>query len=141
MKYLIHKKKDKLSQLCPEQYIYYERTRITVNVPFPIRKKVCVACGRSVADQEIKTTQMHHTKYAYELGTVRQNPLLALDNSLEFCFSDHGIADGFRGILLSNPRGGLRKIENILNVLTLLPEEQRQHFTYLARTWLKNGKN
>lgn len=121
------------------QYIQYEKTRITVFVPFPVRKKKCVVCGRSVAKQEIKTTQRHHTKYAYELETVKKNPVLALENSLEVCFSDHMIADALRGLLLSNPRGGLRKIENMVNVITFLPEEQQIHFTRLANAWLKEA--
>jgi hypothetical protein len=122
------------------QYVQYEKTRIKVFVPFPVRKGKCDACGRTVAKQEIRTTQRHHTKYAYELETVKKNPVLALDNSLELCFSDHVIADALRGLLLSNPRGGLRKIENVVNVITLLPEEQQKLFTYLARAWLKiNG--
>jgi hypothetical protein len=119
------------------QYVQYERTRIKVFVPFPVRKGRCVVCGRSVAKQEIKITQRHHTKYAYELETVRKNPVLALDNSLELCFSDHAIGDALRGLLLSNPRGGLRKIENVVNVIVFLPEEQQIHFTHLARAWLK----
>lgn len=122
------------------QYIQYEKARIGVSVTFPVRTGVCRACKRKVGEG-IKVTAMHHAKYAYELNTVRNNPLLALDYALEFCFTDHEIADGLRMILLSNPRGGLKRPENVIRVLSLLPPEQQQVFTDIARMWLKNGKS
>jgi intein/homing endonuclease len=56
----------------------------------------------------------------------------------------HPIADGFRDLLLANPRGALRPIDRIIKVGLMLPPEQQEHFTYLCRRWLKlqngNGK-
>jgi len=120
------------------QNIYYQRTRISLYYPVPIRKGCCVACGRCKNKGEIKVTQRHHTKYAYETKTVLKNPALALENSLELCFGCHPIADGFRDMLLSNPRGALRSINRIIQVAKLLPPEQQKHFTKLCRIWLKN---
>lgn len=124
------KKKDGL------QRVYYQKTRVAFRYPVQIRRGCCVACRRCKGEG-IKTTQLHHTKYAFETKTVKKNPVLALENTLELCFGCHPIADGFRGLLLSNPRGGLRSTNRIIQVLKLLPKEQRDHFTKLARTWLK----
>jgi hypothetical protein len=123
------------------QKIYYQKTHITIKgYPIKIRKGICKGCNRSKHEGEIKTTQLHHTKYAFETQTVLKNPILALENTLELCFGCHPIADGLRDILLANPRGGLRKIDKIIQVINLLPPEQQLHFTHLCRTWLKNGK-
>lgn len=122
------------------QTIYYQKHLIKiVGYPIQIRKGICDACHRNKHKGEIKTTQRHHMKYAFETKTVLSNPVLALENSLELCFNDHQIADGLRMLLLANPRGGLRKLDSVITVIKLLPEEQRQHFTRLARRWLKNG--
>jgi len=67
-----------------------------IGVPFPFRKNVCVACGKSVVRGQIKTTQMHHTKYAYSVRTVRKHPELALENTLELDFYCHRVADAIR---------------------------------------------
>ena len=120
-----------------KQRIYYQRVRVSFYYPIPIRKGCCVACKRCKSKGEIKTTQLHHTVYKYETKTVRKNPVLALENSLELCFGCHRPADGLRDLLLSNPRGGLRSINRIIQVVKLLPHEQQKHFTKLCRTWLK----
>jgi len=120
------------------QNIYYQRTKISLYYPVQIRKGCCEACGRCKSKGEIKVTQRHHTKYAYETKTVLKNPALALENSLELCFGCHPIADGFRDLLLANPRGALRSINRIVQVARLLPPEQQKHFTKLCRIWLKN---
>jgi len=121
------------------QRIYYQKTRVSFSYPVPIRNGCCVACTRCKGEG-IKTTQLHHTKYAFETKTVKQNPVLALENTLELCFGCHPIADGLRLLLLSNPRGGLRSINRVIQVIKLLPKEQQDHFTKLARTWLKEKK-
>jgi len=120
-----------------KQRIYYQRTRFSFIFPVPIRTGCCVACKRCKSKGEIKVTQMHHTKYAFETKTVKKNPLLALENTLELCFGCHPVADGLRDILLSNPRGGLRSINRIIQVVKLLPEEQQDHFTKLCKVWLR----
>lgn len=98
-----------------------------IDYPTPIRKGECVACGRKVG-QGINTTQLHHTVYKYEVATVKKNPLLALENTLELCYGDHPVADGFRAMLLSNPRGGLRNVQRIIQIAKKLPIEQQEHF-------------
>jgi hypothetical protein len=124
------------------QTLMYERIQIKICYPIPIRKGTCMACGKSVQKREIKTTQLHHTVYKYEIATVRKNPVLALDYTLEFGFCCHPIADGFRDLLLANPRGALRPVDKIINVGMLLPKEQQDQFTSLCKKWLKmrNGK-
>lgn len=129
-----------MSEKPPEvQVLYYEGKIIKlVNYPILIRKGICDACGRSKQDG-IKTTSRHHCKYAYELDTVRKKPELALENSLELCYSDHQIGDGLRQILLANPRGALRNPSRILQVVKLLPPEQQDLFRRVCRICL-NGK-
>lgn len=123
------------------QKVYYQKTHISIKgYPVQIRRGICIGCKRNKHKGEIKTTQLHHMKYAFETETVLKNPILALENTLELCFGCHPIADGLRDILLSNPRGGLRKIERIMQIIKLLPPEQQQHFTDLARTWLKERR-
>jgi len=123
------------------QTIAYQRKLVTIKgYPVQIRKGVCDGCHRSKHRGEIKTTQRHHTKYAFETNTVLKNPILALENTLECCFRCHEIADGLRLLLLANPRGGLRRLETIIPMIKLLPKEQQLHFTRLARLWLKRGK-
>lgn len=121
-----------------KQRVYYQRARVSFYYPIPIRAGCCIACKRCKSRGEIKTTQLHHTVYKYETKTVRKNPVLALENTLELCYGCHPMADGFRGLLLSNPRGGLRSINRIIQVAKLLPKEQQRHFSKLCRTWIKN---
>jgi len=123
-----------------KQSIYYQRTRVSFVYPVPIRTGCCNACLRCKDKHEIKVTQRHHTIYAFETKTVLKNPVLALENSLELCFGCHPIADGLRDLLLSNPRGGLRSINRIIQVIKLLPKNQQDHFTKLTRQWLKVKK-
>lgn len=124
-----------------KQKITYEKTVITVEYPVPIRKGQCDACLRKVGHGEINTTQKHHTVYKYEIVTVKKNPLLALENTLELCFGDHPIADGFRDILLSNPRGSLRNLARIFQVAKLLPKEQQVHLTRFCEMFLQYWKS
>lgn len=122
-----------------KQGISYSGMHLRLILPTPIRKGCCVACLRCKG-HGIKRTSLHHTKYAYERKTVRKNPYLALENTLELCYGCHPIADGLRSMLLSNPRGGLRSIPRIIQVLNLLPKDQQKHFTKLCRTWLKTKR-
>jgi len=91
--------------IIPAQTIGYgERHKIKVTLPYPIRKGVCESCGSSIAAGEIHTTQMHHWVYAYQNDTVKANPMLVLENTVEVCFTDHQIADGLRMILRFSPK-------------------------------------
>lgn len=123
-----------------KQKIYYQRTRISFLYPVPIRNGCCIACKRCKSKGEIKTTQKHHTVYAFKTETVKKNPLLALENTLELCFGCHPVADGFRDMLLSNPRGALRSINRIFQVGELLPENQQDHFTKVCKEWLRRKR-
>lgn len=130
-------KKKKKKKKKTVQRVSYEGKTISVYYPVQIRLGVCKGCKRTKKDGEIKRTGRHHFKYAYELKTVRANPVLALDNSEELCWRCHRIADGLRMLLLANPRGALRPIKHIVQVAVLLPEDQRKHFTKLCKEWLR----
>ena len=91
-----------------------------VILPFDPRKGVCSACGKSKAKGEITMTSMHHWRYAYKPDTVRKNPILALENTSEFCFSCHRVADALRNLL--SAVGATR----VANVVVLMPDEMKE---------------
>lgn len=99
---------------------------IVVTLPFDPRKGKCDACGKSKEDGEIKTTALHHWWYAYQAKTVRENPLLALDNISELCFYDHQLGDGIRALLTASP-------QRVASVACLLKGEQRAKFIEVMR--------
>jgi len=103
---------------------------IVVWLPEDPRKHVCEACGRSVLKCEIKTTALHHWKYAYRAETVRKNPMFALENTSEYCFPCHKIADGIRALLDVNP-------ERAVAVLETLPVEKRDKFLLIVKKLLE----
>lgn len=105
-------------------HITYQRMRVRIPYPRPIRIGTCLACKRSILKGEIKVTQMHHTKLAYKKKQVKENPILALHNTLELCFGCHQPADGFRAILVIGSSAKLRSTNSILRVAKLLPLEQ-----------------
>jgi len=94
---------------------------IVVSLPFNPRKGVCEACGKSVAKGEIKLTALHHWWYAYRVKTVRENPLLALENTSELCYGCHEVADAIRALLYAKP-------ERVVKVARLLRGDQRKRF-------------
>jgi len=66
---------------------YGKKKRIMVPYPENPREGICDSCRRSVHRNDIKTTQLHHWKYAYKDRSLRKNPLLVLENLSEFCYS------------------------------------------------------
>ena len=128
------KKKKKKETLIPIQTIGYgESHKIRVKIPFPIRKGVCQVCGKSIAKGEIKTTQMHHFKYKYRIATVKANPLLALENTIEVCYGCHQILDGLRAILRMSPQ---RVVQAILH----LPDDQQKKMKKICYLYWKVKK-
>lgn len=111
--------------------ITYQKTRIMVPYPRPIRLGVCSSCKRDKAKHEIKVTQMHHTIYEFLTKTVKKNPLLALKNAIEFCFPCHGIADGFRAILDKT------SLDRMMMVVKLLPRMQLVKLARFCKLFLK----
>jgi len=108
-------------------------------VPYPcnIRKGICKVCGRSKHKAEIKTTQLHHWWYKYSVETVKKNPLLALENSIEVCFGCHKIADWLR-----DATTGTRpeNVHRIINTAKEMPEWMRMRFTKICKLWLEELK-
>lgn len=94
---------------------------VVVYLPFNPRKGKCDACGKSIANGEIKVTALHHWWYAYQPKTVKENPILALDNTSELCFYCHDIADALRTLLYANS-------ERISNVAMCVTASQREKF-------------
>lgn len=135
----MEKPKKNSNKKTKKQGVSYEKIHIKIDYPVPIRKGMCQSCLRKIGNG-IKRTSLHHTLYAYHRNTVRKNPYLALHNTIELCYGCHPVADGFRGVLLSSPRGSLRSIPRIIQVLKLLPKEQQDHFTELCKKWLRNKK-
>lgn len=101
-----------------ENRIMYRNRSVKVSTP---RKNVCEACGRKVGD-EITRTNRHHWKYAYKYKTVKANPDLALENTSEYCYHCHQIADAIKTLTdCKNPI-------NVLNVLKTAPEHIQRSF-------------
>lgn len=117
--------------------VIYQKTKIMVPYPRNPRKGICEGCGRK-RGEEIKTTQLHHWYYAYETKTVRINPLLALDNTSEFCFNPcHKAADAFRALTAEiRPENH----ETIIAVGKLMPDWMQKRFTDICEKWLKRNK-
>lgn len=117
--------------------ITYRKTRILIPYPRPIRMGKCEGCGRK-RGREIKTTQLHHWFYAYTTDTVRKNPLLALDNTNEFCFNPcHKAGDALRALTAEiKPEN----YDKIVAVAKLMPPWMQKRFSKLCRMWLKEIK-
>ncbi len=90
------------------------------------RTGVCKVCGKSIAKGEIKVTQIHHWKYAYMPATVKANPKLALENTIESCYGCHQINDAIRVFLE-------RKVEHINRSISKHPKWVKQKFVELCR--------
>ena len=99
---------------------------IVVILPFNPRKGVCDACGKSKEQGEIKITALHHWYYQYATKTVRENPVLALDNTNELCFPCHELGDAIRALLYAHPK-------RVAQVAMLLKGEPRERFIRVLR--------
>ena len=80
--------------------------RITVEVPRE-RPKKCAICGK-----EFKKIDLHHFRYEFTTKQVKENPELALKNTIPLCYYDHRIADAIRKVM-DNPERS-KKIADIL---------------------------
>lgn len=95
---------------------------ITVTLLYDPRKGVCEACRKSKWRNEIKNTALHHWWYAYSPKTVREHPLLALENTSELCYYCHQLADAIRMLFYAHPK-------RVAQVAELLKGEQKAKFT------------
>lgn len=112
--------------------IQYQRIKVRVPLDEPIKTGQCEACLRRVG-KDIKTTHIHHHKYAYRATTVKKNPKLALENTSELCYSCHLIGNCLMTLFR-------RKMENmcmILDIAELMPEDMMRKMDVLSRDWLK----
>jgi hypothetical protein len=103
---------------------------VRLTLPFDPRKGVCSACGKSKHRKEIKFTSLHHWKYAYKPSTVAKNPILVLENTSEFCFGCHPVADAFRNLMKLSPR-------RIMLIAQLMPDDLKEKFSMIAKTYLR----
>lgn len=117
--------------------VRYQKSTIMVPYPRNPRKGICEGCGRKRGD-EIKTTQLHHWYYAYETKTVKKNPLLALENTVEVCFNPcHKAADALRALTAEiRPENQ----EKIIDIAKLMPEWMQKRFTQICELWIKEMK-
>ena len=117
--------------------VIYHKTTIMVPYPRNPRIGICQACGRSKDKKEIKTTQLHHWFYKYDVKTVKKNPLLALENAVELCYRCHKIADAFRSLIIEiRPEN----YEWIAMVGKIMPEWMQKRFNQICQLWLKEIK-
>jgi hypothetical protein len=108
----------------------------TITLPFDPRKGICAACGKSRhkiinGEPEIKLTALHHWKYSHSPETVKKNPILILDNTVEVCFACHQVADGLRGIMkMTDP-------ERALAVMVKMPKDLLSKFAIICKLYLE----
>jgi hypothetical protein len=122
---------------------------IVVTLPFDPRKHKCDACGKSIANGEIRVTALHHWWYAYQPDTVKENPQLAIENTSELCFGCHPLGDAIRAFLYANPtrvamvaellRGEPR--ERFIKVIDEVSRRLKEQDIELAKKILEMGKN
>jgi len=112
--------------------VVYEKETIMVPLLEPPRKGICEACKRKVSSTGIKTTQIHHFKYAYRLPLVREKPELALHHTKELCYSCHKIGDALRELLHNKEEN----ISKVVDVAILMPEDMKLKMDKLAELWL-----
>jgi hypothetical protein len=93
---------------------------VIVILPADPRKHRCECCGKKVGE-EIKITALHHNWYAYQPETVRKNPILVLDNTIEVCYGCHQVADAIRALLYANPK-------RVAMIADCLKDEPRNRF-------------
>lgn len=101
-----------------ENRIMYRNRSVVVSKP---RKHTCDACNRKV-DEGIKRTNRHHWKYAYTYKTVKANPELALENTSEYCFHCHQIADAIKKLT------DVKDVSTIIKVLKTAPPKVQRSF-------------
>ncbi len=110
-----------------ENRIMYRNRSVIVSEP---RKNVCEACGRKVGE-EIKRTNRHHWKYAYQYKTVKANPELALENTSEYCYRCHQIADAIKVLT------DCKNLTDVLKVLNTAPENVQNAFHQIVSLHLE----
>jgi len=125
---------------------------VVVVLPFDPRKGKCAGCGKTKANGEIKSTALHHWWYAYQPKTVKQNPILALENTSEFCYYCHQLADAIRALLYARPirvawvakclKGKQReKFIKVLEAVVMELKKTEKNINPLAETILGMTKN
>ena len=127
----------------PKWPVTYQNTKIMVPYPANPREGKCDSCGRSVARGDIKTTQLHHWLYAYKAPTVKKNPLFALDNASELCYSCHQLADALRTLFtIRDERLGHLVMVGLLmpNMRKKTRKSMKDKMDWFARAWLSARK-
>jgi len=112
--------------------IDYEGKKIWVELDKPPKKGVCEACHRKVG-KDIKITQTHHWRYAYKKKSVLENPKLALENTVELCFSDHRYGNSLMNLFSAK----LESIGDVVAVCKLMPNPMKLKMDKLCHLWMK----
>lgn len=108
---------------------------VCIWLPFNPRDGVCKICGKSVHNEEIKFTNIHHTKYAYRPSTVKKavdngNYSLALENTVECCYAHHNMMDAIRTLLT------VTDLNIIMKGLSFLPEEHKKRLYEVSKLFI-----
>ena len=112
----------------------------SIDVPYPInpREGRCDSCHRSKDDGNIRQTNLHHWKYAYQHKTLKNNPLLVLDNLSELCFTCHGYGDAFRSLFEKDTS---ERNWMLMNTALLMPEDMKRRLDMFCRGYLMARKS
>lgn len=95
------------------------------------RKGTCQVCGKSVHEDEIKFTNIHHFFYQWRPQTVKKDPKLALENCIEVCYYDHNWLDALRVILSVDGERFMQGVEK-------LPDKSKKELKELCERYLNS---
>ena len=127
----------------PKWPVSYGSLKVMVPYPMNPREGKCDACGRSIERGDIKVTHLHHWAYKYKHATVKKDPLLALENLSELCYSCHRLGDAFRDLLFLKDD----KLMIVIATGLLMPDNKdgrgksmKDKMDYVARAWISARK-
>jgi len=109
-----------------ENRVMYHNKSFVVSKP---RKYTCDACQRKVGEG-IKQTHRHHWKYAYAYKTLKANPDLALENTSEYCYHCHQIADAIKTLT------DVKDVAKVIQVLKTAPNNIQISFAQIFKELL-----
>jgi len=110
--------------------IDYQGKKVWVELDSPPKRGVCQACSRKVGNG-IKITQTHHFVYAYSKKRVVKEPELALENTVELCWSDHRLGNALMNLLSVK----LENVGSIVKVAALMPQPMLLKMDRLCKLW------
>lgn len=116
--------------------VTYSRGKRSITVRVPTGRDPCIVCG---ATREEKKLDRHHWKEVFSFKQVKENHLLALENSIPACFHHHNLANAIREIVSQLQRGNVT-MDQLLKLIDSMPSDMKETWDELvARTEVPSG--